>query len=101
MFGPLEDLNLVPCSIIDHLLNAPRPHKIFLRIQLAKARLPLTATLRTGMSDKVPPRTKAQLCRTTQLTHVPFFQCVAPVLRLNAGFAVCIGMLQGMRLFER
>lgn len=88
MFGPLEDLNLVLCSITDLLLNTSRPHKVFLRIQLAKARLPLTATLRTGMSDKVPPCTKAQLCRTPQVTHVPFFQYVAPVLRLNASFAI-------------
>jgi len=101
MFGPLEDLNLVPCIIVDLLLNTSRPHKILLRIQLATAQLPVTATLRTGMSDKVPPRTKAHLRRTPQVMHVPLFQYVAPVLRLKAGLAICIGMLQGMRLFER
>lgn len=101
MSGSLEDLNLFPCIIIDLLLNTSRPHKTFLRIQLANAQLPLTATLRTGMRDKVPPRTKAHLCRTLQVTHIPLFQYMAPVLRLNASFAICIGMLQGVRLFER
>ena len=91
MIGPqvelqLEDLNIVPCCSIDLLLTYPDHIRfqvstgIFLRIQLAKARLPLGATLRVGMSDKAPPHTKVQLCHPPQVTHLPFFQYVASVL---------------------
>jgi hypothetical protein len=53
------------------------------------------------MSDIVAFYTEAQLQRTSEVTHLPFFQHVAPVWKFHVGFAICISMLQGMRLFER